>query len=311
MIAGFAPLAQEANAGALYPTIVVTAAPLQPITDAILEGAGRSTLLTQADQDAHTAVLAPSQAKALQEAEIIIVADRAMNTVIAGYVAEATQRGATIIAWSELRGAKPLPYITKQPWLGDDAPEDTVVATDPHLWLDPERVAALAMPLAEALAARMPASRATLLTNANTLSQHLRQEVSPAIRDLLRASSRRLPESSRAQLPYISDHQAYRYFLARYGLPNPGAIYIRPEDYLGARSTYTMLKRAGALRINCVIAEQETPGLHRIAEESSARLVLHSAERLPDASEVPAVPWVHNGYDRLLYRTAKVFAGCL
>lgn len=312
MIAAFAVPVQQARAGGLYPTILVTAAPLQPIVDALLDGAARSQLLTHAGQDAHTMVLSPSQSKALQTAEMIVVPDREMNNVVSGLVAQAETRGARVIALSELRDADPLPYPIRQPWLGDAQEQvDTNELTDPHLWLDPLRMAAIATPLADALTQAMPAAKTTLQANASALSRHLRREVHPALETMLADRPARMNYSARDSWPFVTDHQAYQYFLTRYGIDNPGALLVRPEDYLGARSSRNVLKRAGQIRLRCVIGEQETATTRAVMAASHARFVRASAEIVPDKRDVPALPWIQNGYDRLLYRIARQFADCL
>jgi zinc transport system substrate-binding protein len=295
--------------------VLVTAAPLQPYVDALLEGAGRSQLLTRPGQDAHTALLSPSQAQALLAADIIIVPDAAMNSTIAMQVRKAAASGKTVIALTDLPGADAMPYDDAQPWLGDDdhRPEEPApdAMRDPHLWLDPLRMAALAEPLAQALAQKLPAIAATLHSNAQALREHLQHEVHPEIEAMLRNRQGARTYTSRTSLPFITDHEAYRYFFARYGIENPGALLVRPEDYLGANTTRAQIKRAGEITLRCVIAEQETPRVRTMVSQTGGRFVRLSPEVIPGPQDVPVLPWIRNGYDRLLYQVAKNIGACL
>lgn len=259
-------------------------------------------------------LLSPSQARALEDADIIIVPDRTLNSAIEKLAGRARQRGATLIALSELPGAQPLPYPTHQRWLGDaeDAHathEETM--TDPHLWLDPLRMAALAKPLAEQLAHAMPPHRATLLANADTLARHLREEVHPNIKAMLAQRRGDGAYNARQFVPFISAHAGYQYFLKRYGITDYGALITRPEDYLGARSMHALLARANELSVRCLMAENVTPTQQKFAVATGARVVRISPEQIIGNDIIPASSWMQNDYDRLMYVIAKGFAGCL
>jgi zinc transport system substrate-binding protein len=312
LIAGLGVLPQAAIAGSTIPNILVSAAPLQPMVDALLHGVGHSRLLTRPGQDAHTMMLAPSQAKALAAADIIIVPDLALNSAIEKLVARKGQKGATIIALTDLEGAAPLDYNDHQAWLGDDDTHTNAEPIrDPHLWLDPLRMAAVATPLAQVLGEKLPSQRGALLANARLVENHLRHDVHPNIKAML-VERRGTPEfTSRDFVPFITGHAAYQYFFARYGIKDPGALITRPEDYLGARSSHTMLKQAEKISVRCLIVENDTGATRKIAATMGARIVRLSPEIPPAQADVPVLDWVHDDYDRLLYITAKRFAECL
>lgn len=182
---------------------------------------------------------------------------------------------------------------------------------DPHLWLDPLRMATLAPALAEAMAEQAPSQRARLLYNAQTLARHLRQEVHPALRAMLQSPMARAGARKRAEIPFVSSHQSYQYFLARYGIANPGALANIPESAMGARSKHDLLKRAGEVHIGCVLAEHAGPLERRVAQSSGARLVALSPEYAVAEPPIPPLAWIRNDYDRLLYVTARALADCL
>lgn len=303
---------QAAIAGSTLPRVLVTVEPLKPVADALLAGITHSTLLTRAGQDAHNMALSPSQTQALAHAEIIIVPDRTLSSVVNAMAARAEKNGALVIALTDLDGADALPYETAQPWLGGKkVKKKSSTQHDPHLWLDPQRMAAIATPLAEAIAQKAPSLRAQLLGNARAWQQHLVMELDPEITKLLGAAEGKRRYNSRPFIPFITSHSAYQYFFARYGIDNHGALSLLPEDMTGARTQHNVMKRAGEVTIGCLIAEQESALVKRVASASDARIVVLNPEALPERGKTPALDFLKNDYDRLLYVTAVTFAECL
>lgn len=300
---------QAAFAGSAVPKVLVTVAPLKPVADALLAGITRSTVLPRPGQDAHHMALSPSQTQALANADIILVPDRRLSSVVNSMAERAEKHGALVIALTNLAGADPLPYETAQPWLNSKAKKKRSKLLDPHLWLDPQRMAAIAVPLAEAIAEKAPSLRAQLLGNARAWQQHVAMQLDPELRKLLGAVEPKQRFNSRPFIPFITSHSAYQYFFMRYGIKNEGALALLPEDVTGARTQHNVLKRAGEVAIGCIIAEQETAMVKRVATASGAKIVKLNPEMLP--AKAPALDFLKNDYDRLLYATAKTFADCL
>lgn len=296
------------------PKVLVTVATLQPMADAILAGITHSTVLPRPGQDAHHMALSPSQSKALAEAEIIIVADRNVSSVVNEMASRREKKGALVIALTELEGADTLPYDTQQPWLGAKRSKKKKKhdeGNDPHLWLDPLRMSSIAVPLAEAIASRAPSLRADMLGNARAWQQHLVMQLDPALKKVLGTVQMKKRYDTRPYYPFITSHGAYQYFFERYGIENHGSLSLLPEDMTGAATQHKVLERAGEVTIGCIIAEQETALVKRVATASNARIVILNPEMLPPRNSVAAMDVLKDDYDRLLYATASVFASCL
>lgn len=354
VIAAIIGFTQAASASEQIPRVLVTLAPLQSYVDSILHGVARTENLARDGQDPHTFSLTPSQARALDTADILIVPQAKMNAGLARTVAG--KKNLRVIDLSLLPGANPLPYARENPWLSavkkheeDDAghehhehdahehhdaakksspfanekskPHDhehehnhdheDVTALDPHLWLDPERMAAIAVPLADAIAEFSPGNRSTLRRNATELARHLRAEVMPGMAALLVVPAANPHPSSKPEIPFITYHAAYQYFMQRFTLERTGEITARPEDYLGAKTLTTLLATAKSVHIRCIIGESESTLVRRIAKASDAKIMLLSPEQNVDKRDVPPLDWVQSDYDRLLYKTAKTFGSCL
>ncbi len=328
-------VSQAAIAGEVFPKVLVTVAPLKPYVDEIMRGQGTSESLLRPGQDLHHFALAPTQAQALDAADVLIVPDLGMSPFLKQRVAR--QKKLRVIELSKLAGAAPLPYAAENPWLAalkqknapkanahtHDADEDEeehahehghtsdAPLTDPHLWLDPERMAAIAEPLAAALAEAAPEARPALTANAQTLARHLREEVLPAMRTMLSPPARTSNALNLSETPFLTYHAAYQYFLGRFGLTHYGELTTRPEEVMGAATLRGLLQRADTQRVRCLIGEQESTLMQRVASATGAKIRLLNPEQLPKRSEVDALDWIQNDYDRLLYQTAKTFAGCL
>ncbi len=320
-VALFIVSAQAAFAGPANPQVLVSTPPLKPYLDQLLLGIGESDSLLRAGQDAHTFTLSPSQRRALAEADIIVTPAPQVNPVLDQLLAVEEKRGAQIITLSDLPGADVLPYPEHDGWTHthepanadkEHAPEktDEHALLDPHLWLDPLRMAAIAAPLADRLGDYAVTHRARLKGNATKLALHLREEVHPGLTALLdQPASNKM--RARPLVPFITYHAAYQYFLRRYGLEQAGAVTARPENYLGAKTLHNTLASAEKLSIGCIISETENPLVKRLAAASGARIVALSPETLYGPKDVPPVGWARNDYDRLLVKTALSFADCL
>lgn len=322
------PTAQASYAGELFPKVVVTVPAVTPYVNTLLDGITQAQDLLRPGQDAHSFSLNSRQRDMLHQADVIILADRSMTPFLDKLLATEAKRGATIVALSDLKEAEALPYISDNPWLSvakakagvgesheedeeKPQPRDGKAATDPHVWLDPVRMAALAHPLAEAIAQRSPTHRVQLLQNAEREAEHLRQEVDPALGALLIPRTTKDRTDEKPVIPFITYHAAYQYFMARYRLKNGGDITQRPEEYFGARDLRNRIARAAQLSIRCVISESASPLVQRIAKASGARVITLSPETPVTPTDITSAPWAQNDYDRLLQKTAESFGECL
>ena len=335
-------IAQAASATPAAPRIVVVVAPVASYVGALTQNVAPAQNLMQPGQDPHHFTLAPSQERMLDNADMIIIPALSMSPAIAA-VAKAHPK-LKIIELSTLAGASPLPYEEENPWLAAapkekttedidpplapetradgtkklpdfDAPEKVaapvIPTVDPHFWLDPERMAALAPALATAIGEYAPAYKATLQTNAKTLGLHLRREVMPEMHALLKPHGTRHTMTTKLEIPFITYHAAYQYFLLRFHLAHTGEITARPEDYLGAKTLDGLMATAKKVHIHCLIGETNTSFVERLAGLAGAKVVTLSPEQNIGQNDVPPLPWMQTDYDRLLYQTAKSFGDCL
>ncbi|HLS64265.1 MAG TPA: metal ABC transporter substrate-binding protein [Ruania sp.] len=94
------------------------------------------------------------------------------------------------------------------------------LGTDPHFWLDPSRLAAVADQVAHALSETDPAHAATYTANAETLKVEL-GELDTDFHDQL---------STCSQHVIVVSHEAFGYLAARYGFEQVGIAGLDPEN---------------------------------------------------------------------------------
>ena len=327
--------AQASRAGESFPNVVVTVPALKPYVDELLRGITESKNLLRAGQDAHNFSLSSGQRTALATADIIIISDREMNPFLNKLLDTEVKRGARLITLTALESAEALPFEKTNPWLesakkdaaketktddkdehdeqehADKKPANAPEPVDPHIWLDPIRMANLVKPIAAIMVTASPSNRDHIQANATALANHLRTEVDPAIRRLFAQQPPPPSMGAKPVIPFITYHAAYQYFMARYGLAHRGELFQRPEDYLGARTLRTLIAQSDKVKINCLITETQGPLVSRIAQTSGAKIIVLSPEDAIGKSQVTSASWAANDYDRLLQKTAESFAGCL
>jgi zinc transport system substrate-binding protein len=331
----------SAGAGSFTPNVVVTTEVLKPLVDAVMEGIGESNALFTGAVDPHTASLTPSQARMLAAADVIIAPDSHYSPGLKRMLKKRKEAGAIMLYLTDSDASAALPYREQNPWLSSDtlkaspahnpihadqhgkkethahddaqhhehthAHTHSTNQTDPHVWLDPLRMANLMPEIAGAIAEYSPEYRKQLFANAVRISNHLRATVTPALEKIFAQPA---PRGDNTTIPFLTSHDAYQYFHARFRIALPGYLTQRPEEYLGAQTIEALMKKAGASRVNCVIAEAPTRLAKRTAELSKAKLVIINPERLYSTKEVQPERWFKNDYDRLLYAVATAFAAC-
>ncbi len=343
VIAAMMATAQAASASPAQPSFVVIGAPITPYVRAIVGNTGTVDDLLSPGQDLHDISLSPSQMAKLSKADALILPDLSVSPALRFLTTKMPKLN--IIELTKIDGAEPLPYLHENPWLDtvkaeaekkDKKPAPTKEAAlkkpdpfdhrahaheehdhhheegglDPHLWLDSERMAAMAVPLAKVMGLTAPDYQKEYTMNAKVLATHLRADVTPGVRAIL---AERAPSTNedKPKIPFITAHPAYQYFIARFNLPYRGQITTNTEEYLGGKTIDLLLQAASTQPVRCIIAEGKTTLVSRLAKASGAKIVVVMPEQLSAPRALPPLPWIQNDYDRFLYGVATQFAPCL
>jgi zinc/manganese transport system substrate-binding protein len=180
------------------PRVVATTTILGDLVANVVGDEAVIEVLLPVGADPHDYRASARQVAALQEAELVVVNGLDLEEGLADVLANAERDGANILALAPQ--LDPLPFATG--------------SLDPHVWLDPLRMAAAAELVATALAAAAPGvdwaapaeAYASELRRADERIESILAPVPPARRKL------------------ITNHDSLGYFAARYGFTVVGVV---------------------------------------------------------------------------------------
>jgi zinc transport system substrate-binding protein len=281
--------------------VVASIKPVQSLVASVMQGVGEPVLLVKGTGSEHSYSLRPSEARALEQAELVFWVGETMETFLIKPL-HALAGDAEVIQLWQVPGLTLLPTREGGMWeahehgdehadaghgedehaeehgeegehaeeqAGEHAEEHEAGAghaqgeTDMHVWLDPDNAKVLADAIANALADADPDHAAIYRANAERLRQQL-DELDRSLEDRL---------ASVADRPYVVFHDAYQYFEHRYGVNAVGAITINPTVRPSAQRLGEIHARLEELDAACVFAEpQFQPTLvETVVEGTSAR----------------------------------------
>jgi zinc transport system substrate-binding protein len=203
--------AGDDSAGSGGPEIIAAFYPLEFVAAEIAGGNAGVTNLSPPGVEPHDLELAPDQIRSLAQADLVL------------YIGEGFQP-AVEDAVGELSGTALIDGLETQDELieGGDSHEDELEegATDPHVWLDPTRVASLGHAVAAEMERIDPDNADVYEDSAVALAD--------ALAGLDEEYSAALENCERNEL--VVSHEAFGYLTERYGLEQVGVSGIDPES---------------------------------------------------------------------------------
>ncbi len=247
------------------PRVVASIPPLHSLTAGVMDGVGAPALIARSAASAHHHVLRPSEARALQRAEVVIWIGPALEAFLAKPIRSLAGK-ASIVTMLETPGLGLLAPRKGGLW-ASDGPSPASRAepgnADPHIWLDPENAKIMVGAIGAALAAKDPANGALYGANVRALSRRL---------DALAAELRARLEPFRA-VPFLVYHDGFQYFEKRFGLDARGAVASAPERKPGPKRMLRLRALIKAGRIGCIFADPGTPAslIQALTEETGVK----------------------------------------
>jgi zinc transport system substrate-binding protein len=301
----------SAGAAADAPRVVVSIKPVHSLVAGVMDGVGDPDLLIKGGDSPHTYSLRPSEAQALQEADVVFW----IGEDLEGFLARPLQtlpREAALVALHEADGVRLLAGREGGSWEvhahasvhadahehghGEHEHAHDHEGADMHIWLDPHNAQAMVARIAETLSTMDPQNEEKYASNATVLRQRL-AELDTRLRDQLG------PVQNHS---YIVFHDAYRYFEDRYNLNAVGSITVTPEQQPGAQRLYEIRSRIVETGAKCVFNEpQFEPALvGTLTEGTQAR----SGVLDPLGAELAPGP---DAYFDLMDQLARSLRNCL
>ncbi len=161
------------------------------------------TNLTEPGGEPHDLELSPQQVAALSETDLVVYSRGFQPAVDVAVDQQAAGRALDVLTAVDLR---------------EGAPGQEVA--DPHVWLDPVRLATIAKTVADQLAERLPDKAGAFRDRADALGKELR-----SLDEQLRTG---LATCERKQI--VTSHDAFGYLAGAYGLEQVSIAGLSPDD---------------------------------------------------------------------------------
>jgi zinc transport system substrate-binding protein len=253
------------------PRVVVSIAPVHSLVAGVMNGVAEPHLLIGANASPHAYTLRPSDARALNRADLVVWVGEGLETVLAQPMAS-LGGNARALALLNAEGMWLLPVRQGGVWERHEHPGEDhseghdhghhhdKADIDTHLWLAPRNARRIVELVVEELvlldpvnAERYRANARAMTERINTLAQALRDELAPL-----------------QGRPYIVFHDAYHYFEDSFSLSPAGAISVSPEHSPGARRISEIRQVIQARGARCVFSEpQFRPAIVKVVTEGS------------------------------------------
>lgn len=290
------------------PRVVVSILPLHGLVASVMEGVGEPHLLVPPGASPHSFQLKPSEARQLQDADLVVWVGEVLETFLEKPLRTLPKR-AEVVEVAGLPGVETLPARSGGVWAEHDhdhgrghggktdARGGHGDEIDGHLWLDPMNGKAIVLALAERLAARDPERARVYRANAAREAARI-EELHAAL------EARLSPVAAR---PFVVFHDAYQYLERRYGLAAAGSVTVSPDRQPSAKRLAALRRTIRERGAVCVFAEPQfrSPIVASVVEGTGARTAT-----LDPVGAAPIEPGP-GAYRVLLDRLGRDLAACL
>jgi len=248
--------------------VVTDIAPVHSLVAQVMAGVGVPDLLIDQATSPHHFALRPSQARALQEADLVIWIGAGLSPALSGAIADLAGAGKEMALLS-VPQTDLLPIREDVRFEAhrhddhgdhghddhghddheDEGHEDHVHdgAIDPHAWLDPDNAALWLTAIAEELAAADPDHAQTYLRNAENAARQVED-----LADQIEADFAATPPPA-----FIVFHDAYQYFEDAFDISAQGAISLSDASAPSAARLSEIRTIVAEQGVECLFAEPQ------------------------------------------------------
>ena len=266
--------------------VVASIKPVHSLVAGVMDGVGTPELLVGGAASPHTYALKPSQARALQKADVIFWMGGDLETFLAKPLATlgAKARGVSLLKTPSLKTLGLREGGGFEAHEHDDADHKSEAKhddhghgkaahaahsdehdhgekaskraghddhghseTDVHVWLDPTNAIVLVEQIRATLAEADAANADRYAANAKAMVESLENLMSEVAAQLR-------PVRGRA---FVVFHDAYQYFEKRFGVTATGSVTVSPEVMPGAKRIRELRAKVKSLDVACVFSEPQ------------------------------------------------------
>jgi zinc transport system substrate-binding protein len=240
--------------------VVASVKPIHSLVTGVMKGVAEPSLLVKGAASPHSFNLRPSDARALNQADLVFWVGEDLETFLTKPIKSLAGK-AQPVALMEESGLTLLPTREGGAWEkhddhghDDHAHEDHAHEAehehgthDAHVWLDVDNARKMVATIAGKLSERDSANAARYQANAASLTERL-----TALDAELKTTL--APVKDR---PFVVFHDAYHYLEDRYGLNAVGAITVSPDQRPSAQRLSQLRSKISSLDAACVFAEPQ------------------------------------------------------
>jgi len=308
-------LAFAGVAAADVPSVAVDIPPVHSLVSKIMEGVGTPNLIVQPGASPHGYSLRPSEAAALQSADIVFWVSEGLTPWLEGPI-EALAKDAKSVELLETAGTTELEFregvtfekhgheeddhddhdehVQDEDGHDDHGHDDH--AHDPHAWLDPENARVWLDVIAKDLALIDPENAEAYAANATASKAELAALITEINTDL---------EAFRGT-NFVVFHDAYQYFENRFDISAAGAITLGDASDPSPARIAEIRDKVVELGVTCAFTEpQFNPGLLQAVFQGTGAV---TGVLDPIGSDLPVGTDL---YPQLLRNLASNLGGCL
>ena len=235
--------------------VVASVKPVHSLVSGVMDGVGSPDLIVQGSASPHTYSLRPSQARQLEDADLVFW----MGHELESFLEQPLEAIATKAHVVELIDSSKLKKIQMREGgmfdahAHDDHDEHEGHDDhghgefDVHVWLDPENAKVLVNEIKLALIELDPVNASKYEANSNKMNTKLDQLIDEVSKKL---------ESEQGK-GYVVFHDAYQYFEQRFGMSAVGSITVSPEVVPGANRIRELKEKINELNAHCVFSEPQ------------------------------------------------------
>ena len=229
-------------------SVVTSIKPIHSLVSAVMDGIGTPSLIINGAGSPHTYALKPSQAKALQDADLVFWVGPAIESFLEKPIKEVAS-SAHIVTLSDAHGLIKIEFREGGNFDSHDdhAKHDDHGQFDMHVWLDPENAKMMINAIEEALIEADPRNARTYQGNAANVKRDLDKLITEVDAEM----------SPVKGTPYVVFHDAYQYFEDRFGMKPVGSITVSPERLPGAKRVKELREKIKSLNASCVFSEPQ------------------------------------------------------
>ena len=241
------------------PKVAVDIAPVHSLVSRVMEGVGTPKLVIPAGASPHGYSLRPSEAKALQDADMVIWMGEDLAPWMENSI-ETLSKNADVITLLEESETKLLEFregaLFEEHDHGDHDDHDdhddhagheghNHGEFDAHIWLDPSNAKEMVHEIAHELGDLDPANKDKYEANAEATIIALDQLIKDVSKDINKDAK------------FVVFHDAYQYFEERFGVRAAGALTLNTDVLPGAKQIDEIQDVIKDRGINCIFSEPQ------------------------------------------------------